>query len=54
MKVRKISGKPFKSTLKVNTVKSEVDHPFLPGKRGYIFEEDDSVVRVSYCEEVPE
>jgi len=54
MKVSKISGKPFKSTFKVNTVKAVVDHPNLPGKKAYTFEEDDSYVRVDQCEEVKE
>ena len=52
MKVKKISGKPFKSKSKINTVKGIVSHPWLPGELGYTFEEDDSIVRISYCQEV--
>lgn len=54
MKVCKTSGKPFKSSFKVNTVKAVIDHPNLPGKKAYTFEEDDSYVRVDQCEEVKE
>ena len=50
--VRKISGKPFKSGAKTATVKAVVPHPYLPEIDGYTFEEDDSVVRASYCEAV--
>lgn len=45
-KVEKKSGKPFKSTLKVNTVKSVISHPILQGEEAYTFEEDDSYVSV--------
>lgn len=43
------SGKPFKSGLKVNTVKGVIDHPIL-NIPAYIFEEDDSYVECRRCE----
>jgi hypothetical protein len=49
--VHKISGKPFKSGLKRGTVSGVIDHLQLPGIKAYTFEEDESYVRVSYCEE---
>lgn len=48
-KVRKKSGKPFKSTYKVNTVKGVIAHPIL-GREAYVFEEDDSYVSAELCE----
>jgi hypothetical protein len=36
----------------VNTVKGEVEHPYLEGKEGFTFEEDDSVVEQRICREV--
>ena len=48
-RVVKVSGKPFKSGDKTATIKAVVDHPVLAGVRAYSFEEDDSVVRASYC-----
>lgn len=48
-KVEKKSGKPFKSTFKVNTVKGIIPHPILTGKHAYTFEEDDSYVSVVQC-----
>lgn len=51
MRVRKYSGKPFKSGLKINTVKGEVDHPVLHIP-AYTFEEDDSIVEQRQCVEV--
>lgn len=48
-KAVKLSGKPFKSTLKENTIKDIIDHPALEGKKAYVFYEDDSFVRVEQC-----
>lgn len=50
-KVRKTSGKPFKSRLKVNTI-SEVGDMFINGCPTYRFNEDDSYVECWRCEEV--
>lgn len=47
-KVRKTSPKPFKSGLKVNTVKEVVDHPVLHTP-AYTFLEDDSIVECRRC-----
>jgi hypothetical protein len=47
-KVRKASPKPFKSGLKVNTVKEIVDHPVL-NIPAYTFVEDDSIVECRRC-----
>lgn len=41
--------KPFKSGLKVNTIKGIVPHPFLKGEMAYTFEEDDSFVECRRC-----
>lgn len=41
--VRKISGKPFKSKLKKNTIKSTLISPYT-GNLAVTFYEDDSVV----------
>jgi len=48
-KVIKISGKPFKSGLKVNTIKDIITHPKREGKEAYLFYEDDSFVSVEMC-----
>ena len=48
IKVRKKSGKPFKSRLQINTVKGEKINPYT-GKPGYTFEEDDSIVNQEVC-----
>lgn len=48
LKVRKNSGKPFKSGLKINTVKDIVKHPIL-GSEAYTFQEDDSIVETRQC-----
>lgn len=48
-KVRNKSFKPFKSGLKIHTVKGIIEHPELWGVEAYTFEEDDSYVRVSMC-----
>jgi hypothetical protein len=40
-------GKPFKSTLWVNTVNGIVDHPNRPGHKAFTFVEDDSCVDVN-------
>jgi len=42
------SGKPFKSGLKVNTVKGVINHPIL-NIPAYTFEEDDSYVECRRC-----
>jgi len=51
-KVVKISGKPFKSSYKANTVKDVVEHPL--GKPAFSFEEDDSIVEAWRCRLVGE
>ncbi len=48
MLVYKPSGKPFKSTRKVNTVKGVVEHP-VTKRPCYTFEEDDTYVEVIKC-----
>lgn len=48
MRVRKKSGKPFKSGQKVNTVANEVANPYTD-KPGYSFIEDDSIVNQEVC-----
>jgi hypothetical protein len=52
MRVKKPSGKPFKSGNKINTVKEIVDHPNREGVKAFSFYEDDSVVDCNTC--VPE
>lgn len=50
-KVKKKSGKPFKSMLKVNTAIGTVKNENDPDKKdAFIFKEDDSVVNVDICE----
>jgi hypothetical protein len=51
MKVYKISGKPFKSGKKINTVRDETINPFT-NKPAYRFFEDDSIVDKYICKEV--
>ena len=52
MKVSKKSGKPFKSGLKINTVKGITVNDYDPRKRpAYTFFEDDSVVSTYLCKE---
>lgn len=48
-KVAKHSGKPFKSTFKVNTVRGVIDHPERVGHKAYTFYEDTSYVSVDLC-----
>lgn len=40
--------KPFKSGLKVNTIKGVIIHPYI-GEPAFTFVEDDSFVRCSRC-----
>lgn len=47
-KVIKKSGKPFKSRLKINTVKEETINPNT-GKKAYTFWEDNSIVDQEIC-----
>ena len=47
-KASKKSGKPFKSTLKMNTIKCVTDHPMLHIP-AYTFVEDDSIVECRQC-----
>lgn len=47
------SPKPFKSTFKVNTVKSVILSPYT-GKEAFTFEEDDSIVNCDTCSFAPE
>jgi len=52
-KVKKISGKPFKSTLKVNTIKEFCINEQDPKCRESVkFEEDTSVVTIDHIEKV--
>ena len=52
-RVEKWSGKPFKSTLKVNIVAAVVEHKQNPaGGLAFTFVEDDSVVAVEMCRKV--
>jgi len=51
-KVRKKSGRPFKSGLLVNTVAEIIAHPYRPGKSAFIFDEDDSAVSIENCEAI--
>lgn len=53
-KVKKKSGKPFKSGLRENTVKDIIKSPYVRGKLVYLFVEDDSMVEVDACEKVEE
>lgn len=48
-KVKKLSGKPFKSTLKVNTVKDLIINSHTQ-KIAFTFVEDDSIVECFRCE----
>jgi hypothetical protein len=50
LKVKKKSGKPFKSGNKVNTVKDIIEHPQVSGEKAYTFHEDDSYVSVVMCQ----
>lgn len=52
-KVWKKSRKPFKSGKKVNTVKEVTTNPNT-GMPAYTFLEDDSVVDIRTCEDVPQ
>ena len=53
MKVKKKSGKPFLSGLKINTVKDITINPYDPKHRqAYSFLEDNSVVNCDICEKV--
>lgn len=53
IKVKKKSGKPFKSGRKINTAVGIVINEDDPKQRkGYIFEEDNSVVNIEQCEVV--
>lgn len=49
-KVVKLSGNPFKSTFKVNTVNGYTNNPYTD-KISYTFYEDDSSVECFRCEE---
>jgi hypothetical protein len=53
-KVEKYSGKPFKSGIKINTVKSVINDPHLKNKKAYTFEEDDSIVTIDRCKVITE
>lgn len=53
-KVMKLSGKPFKSGLKVNTIESITTHSVFPDKTAYRFKEDDSIVEAWRCVECNE
>ena len=49
----KFSPKPFKSGLKINTVKGIVVHP-ITSKEAFTFLEDDSIVECRTCSFAPE
>jgi len=50
LRVLKKSGKPFKSTFRLNTVKGVIVNEQDPKKRlAFTFLEDDSVVNVDLC-----
>jgi hypothetical protein len=51
--VQKFSGNPFKSRLKINTVKGYVQHPKM-NNQCYTFVEDDSYVECFRCFKVGE
>jgi len=51
-KTSKFAPKPFKSNLKVNTVKGVVVHP-VTGRDAFTFVEDDSVVECRICSFAP-
>jgi len=46
----KYKPKPFKSGLKINTIKGVITHKQLEGQMAYTFEEDDSYVECRRCE----
>ena len=48
--VSKISGKPFKSANKINTVSGYMLHPNLNDKMCFTFVEDDSYVECRRCQ----
>jgi len=50
-KVRKYSGKPFKSGLKAATPLSIVNNPYTQ-RLAFIFVEDDSIVDCRICKEI--
>lgn len=52
IKVRKKSGKPFKSGLKIQTAIAKIPHDFRADAEAYIFEECDSQVSTDLCERV--
>ncbi len=55
MKVKKKSGKPFKSGKKIATVKGITVNRQDPKRRpAYTFYEDDSVVNIDTCEDAME
>lgn len=47
--VHKVSGKPFKSGEKVNTIKGVIKHPHV-NRYAFLFVEDDSYVECFRCE----
>lgn len=54
VRVKKKSGKPFKSGLKVQTAIGKVPHSFRANAEAYIFKECDSQVSIDLCERVEE
>ncbi len=46
--VKKVSGKPFKSGLKTNTIKGFMRHPQI-NRKAFTFFEDDSYVACYMC-----
>jgi len=54
-RVKKLSGKPFKSGNKIGTIKAIVVNEQCPNKRlAYTFEEDNSCVNIGMCEVIKE
>lgn len=54
MRVAKKSLKPFKSGMIINTVKGTCVNEDDPKRRmAYVFEEDNSIVNVDICIEIP-
>lgn len=41
--------KPFKSGLKINTIKGIIQHPILEGEMAFTFFDDDSYVECRRC-----
>jgi len=51
-KVKRTSGKPFRSGLMENTITDVCIHPAVISELAFTFAEDDSVISVNFCEVV--